>query len=68
MSLNAQSMANKIRAHMDAAASAQTTDAANAAAQADDALVAMCQGIIDEFVENAVIINVMAGGDTGKVT
>ena len=53
MSMIAESMAIKIQAHLAAVAQAQTIDAADAQQQSNNALIALCRGIIEEITENA---------------
>lgn len=65
--LSAASMKSKIEAHMSAAGAVQTNDAGVAMSYRDSMLLAMCQGIVDEIQQNAVVQGVTAGGDTGTV-
>lgn len=63
MTLNAQAMAEKIKAYMTAIAPVQGSDAAAAQAYRDEQLVAMCQGIIDEIKDNAVVTTISGAPD-----
>lgn len=72
MAMSAASMLAKIKAAR--VALAQTSDAGTAAANADAAMLALCQGIIDEIVANSELVPVSkdsgaagAGIITGKV-
>jgi hypothetical protein len=72
MALTAASMLSKIKAAR--VALAQTSDAGTAESNSDAAMLAFCQGIIDEIVENSELVPVSkdsgaagAGIITGKV-
>jgi hypothetical protein len=54
MAMTAQSMAAKIKAAR--VTLAQTTNAETAASNADAALLAFCQGIIDEIAANSQLV------------
>lgn len=72
MAITAVSMWNKVKTHMAAVAAVQSDDPAAALAQRDEMGLAMCQGIVDEFHQNATVPvpGVQAGGSTvnGTVT
>lgn len=55
MAMTAQGMADKIKAAR-AAMTQQTTDAAEARAIIDQQLLALCQGIIAEIVQNSELV------------
>lgn len=67
--MNAQSMANRIKAYLDAVSLTQGPDPVAALAHRDAALTAMCQGIIDEIQQAAVvtIIEGVAINDHGEI-
>jgi hypothetical protein len=70
MALNASSMRDKIKAHMAQVAAYQGSDNADALEYRDAALEAMCAGIIEEIVENAVVETTSGAPDSeheGKV-
>jgi hypothetical protein len=74
MALDANSMAGRIKTHVDAIAAHQDSDPAGMAAYRQSLYVAMCQGIIEEIVANSELVPVTtdsgpagAGIITGKV-
>jgi hypothetical protein len=61
MAMTAAGMAAKIKAAMTTPAMialAQTSDSATAVTNADTAMLAMCQGIINEIVANSELVSV----------
>lgn len=70
MALNATSMMQKIKAHMAAVGAYQGSGGPDTLAYRDLQLTAMCQGIIDEIVENAVVTTTSGAPDgehTGEI-
>jgi len=70
MALSAASMRDKIKSHMSAVEAFQGSDSAAAQDYRDKELLAMCAGIIEEIVSNAVCETTSGAPDsehTGKV-
>ena len=70
MALTKQSMANFVEAHLAAVDLVQGSDAGAAMDYRRQVLEALCQGIIDEIVANAVVETTSGAPDnehTGKV-
>ena len=70
MALTKQSMATFVETHLAGVALVQGSDAGAAMAYRRNVLEALCQGIIDEIVANAVVQTTSGAPDdehTGKV-
>lgn len=71
MPISANSMWEKMKAHMAAVGSVQNSNPADALKLRDDIGIAMCQGIVDEIHQNATVpvLGIQAGGSiaTGTV-
>jgi len=55
MAITAASMATKIKTKMAAVAQVQSANSADALAQRDAMLLAMCDGIVEEIHQNATV-------------
>jgi len=67
MALTASSMASRIKAAIAAITPVQGTDPAGAIAYSDSVTNAFCQGIIDEFVANAVVTTTSGAPDSEHI-
>jgi hypothetical protein len=68
MGITASSMWDKMKSHMASVTAVQSADPADALAQRDQIGIAMCQGIVDEIQQNAVVSTSDAQGGTNTGT
>lgn len=69
MAITPESMWTKIKTHMDAVATVQSANPADALAQREEMGLAMCRGICEEIKQNAVVTtnDAQGGSNSGTV-
>lgn len=68
MGITADSMMGKIKAKVALVSASQGSDPAAALAHRDAVLLAMCEGIVEEFHQNAIVTTNDAQGGTNSGT